>query len=66
MFNDIEGLEANIRHRDEDLTYAKQRIDELEGYINQLRRDVQARDDKLDQVCLLWVAVETAVVDSAQ
>jgi chromosome segregation ATPase len=47
--HDIEGLQATVKSRDEDVSYAQKRIGELEGYIHQLRRDIQLRDDKLDQ-----------------
>ena len=47
--HDLDAAVSNLRDREEDLHYAQKRIEELEGYIANLRREVQTRDDKLDQ-----------------
>lgn len=47
--HDLAAAVSNLRDREEDLQYAAKRTEELEGYIASLRREVHARDEKLDQ-----------------
>lgn len=47
--HELESAASKIRDRDADLEYAHKRIQELEGYVNNMRREIQVRDEKLDQ-----------------
>lgn len=47
--HELESAVSAIQDREADLEYAGKRIQELEVYVSNMRREIQMRDEKLDQ-----------------